>query len=80
MSLQDRVFPEEIDIRTMDNGRMQLHLDGEELTSHQIMSRETAEAHARHPYVLAIARQTRLTAREYKQARHAGRRGGVSVD
>ena len=72
MSLRDRVSPEDIEIRTMDNGRMQLHLDGEELTSHQIMSRETAEAHAKHPYVLAIARQTRLTAREYVQRTPGG--------
>ena len=61
----DEVKPEEVEIRLEADGRYCLYVDNEQVIPNRFMLRSAAEAHVRHPGTLALARQARVTKREY---------------
>ena len=60
-----QVQPDEIEIREEADGRFVLYLDGESILPNRFMLRSAAEDHVKHPGTLAIARQMRVSKREY---------------
>jgi hypothetical protein len=61
----DNVTPADIEIREESDGRFVLYVDGESILSNRFIMRQAAVEHTRHPGTLAIARQMRVTKREY---------------
>lgn len=61
----DNVTPEEVEIREEADGRFVLYVDNEQVLPNRFILRTAAEDHRKHPGTLALARQARVSRREY---------------